>query len=259
MDTNETTIYTAILITGIVIGTIFGYFTITIFRSHRKHFKLLSRHFVAEIDLLEKERTRIAGDLHDELGPILAMTRIHINATQALNDEQKLHLGKAEENIGTLSERFSSIAKNLTPKILVTKGLEAALEDFIQQFQDVSPISIKLQYQLKSNINILHALHIYRMMQELIHNGIKHSCASVLQIQIKERKNKIYLFYVDDGKGIHTGDHSNGLGLQSLKNRTEMLGGKMSYSTNEKQGTEYLFEIPLKPTYETKSENSNRR
>jgi len=257
MDTNETTIFTAILITGIVIGTIFIYFTITIYKNHRKHFKILSRHFVAEMELLEKERTRIATDLHDELGPILAVTKIQLNTIERVDQEQEQHLTKAEENINYLTERLSGIAKNLTPKILVSKGLEVALRDFTEQFHDISKMNVKLDYGLKSNLDMLHALHIYRMIQELIHNTIKHSGARNLRIQLAERKNKIYLLYNDDGIGMMKEKLANGLGLESIKNRVEMLGGKMDQSIVSEGGVEYFFEIPLRPIYGAKNQDNN--
>ena len=262
MDTNETTIFTAVLITGIVIGTIFIFFTITIYRNHRKHFKLLSRQFVAEVELLEKERSRIATDLHDELGPILAVTRIHLNTLDKLDEEQRQHLAIAEQNIAVLTERLGGIAKNLTPKALATKGLKVALQDFIEQMQDIPGIRVKMEYRLKSELKMLHALHIYRMIQELIHNSLKHSGATQLNIQLAEGKNKIYFLYNDNGIGILKPDNaktSMGLGLESISNRIDMLGGKMDQSKIPETGVEYFFEIPLRPFYERKNNNRNSR
>ena len=262
MDTTETTIFTAIVITGVVIGTIFIYFTITIYRNHRKHFRLLSQNFVAEMELLEKERTRIATDLHDELGPILALTKIQLNSVDGLSSEQKIHLSKAENNIKLLTERFSGIAKNLTPKALVNKGLETALRDFLEQFENLTALKMELHYRIKSNLDILHSLHIYRMVQELIHNTIKHSGATNVQIELSERKNRIYILYKDNGIGFlkkKLNEKSNGLGLQSIRNRVEMLGGKMDNTATLKSGVEYFFEIPLQPIYGTKDNSISSR
>ncbi len=89
----------------------------------------------------------------------------------------------------------------------------------------------------------------------------KHSGASELYVQLQERKKKIYLFYKDNGKGIipKSSELSTGLGLNSLKNRAEMLGGKMIYLPGQKQGTEYFFEIPLIKDNETTYTNSDSR
>ena len=262
MDTIETRIYYAFLITGIVLGTIITYFALTIFRNHRRHFKLLSQHFLEEMERLEKERTRIARDLHDELGPMLALTQIHIHATQGANPEDSIHLEKASSNIDFLNERFSGIAKNLTPNVLERKGLAVALNDFFEQYREVSAIKMNFIFSIKSNLSNTTALHIYRMIQEMIHNAVKHSGASEVNVHLHEKKKKLYILYKDNGRGINTGevfDEGGGLGLNSLKNRAEMLEGKMKFSSNEKAGTEYFFEIPLIRKYETGNKNSNSR
>ena len=143
MDTNETTIYYAVLITGIVLGIILFYFAITIYRSHNKHFRLLRKHVLAEIELLEQERTRIAHDLHDDLGPLLLIAQKHIQTTNGKAIEDSEHLAKAIKKIEELHERFAGIAQNLTPKVLVTKGLQTALEDFIESLILYSPEEFK--------------------------------------------------------------------------------------------------------------------
>ena len=244
MDTFETTIYNAVLITAIVIGTIIFYFGVTMFRNHRKHFNLLSQHFQQEMELLEKERTRIARDLHDELGPLLSVVQIQINSVGEISIQDQEYLNKAGRNIEILTERFEGIARNLTPRSLVSKGLQTALEDFIEQYKTLTPIRIKLFYKAKNNYSGFYTLHIYRIIQELIHNGIKHSAATSIVIHVAERKNKLYLLYEDDGKGINEDKEAmkaEGLGLSSLKNRSEMLGGKMTINGNQKKGNGMLF------------------
>lgn len=261
MDTIETTIYTAVLITAIVIGAILIYFAVTIFRSHRKYFKMLRRQFLAEMELLEKERNRIAKDLHDELGPLLTVARMNIETAEGVSAEDRKHLEKAREEILSLNERFAEIAKNLTPRSLVSKGLQTALEDFFDQCKEVSPIKMELIYAINSRVYINTSLQVFRMVQEMLHNAMKHSEASELTVQLKERKGKIYLFYRDDGKGIDPGTIRNqtGIGLGSLQSRAEMLGGKMIPLTGSKKGTEYLFEIPLIISDETTDTHSTGR
>ncbi|TMI63734.1 MAG: hypothetical protein E6H07_13270 [Bacteroidetes bacterium] len=260
MDTNETTIYLAVLITGITLGSIIIYFAISMLRSHRRHFKLLSQNYRAEIEMLEMERTRIARDLHDELGPLLAVTQIHIDAAESINEKSKAHLEKAGRNMSLLYERFNGIAKNLTPKALVTKGLHTALKDFFEQYSEVTPIKLELQYRLKKELSLYYGLHVYRIMQELIHNAVKHSGAGNVQVVITEKKRKLYLLYKDNGIGISLEKNKfekTGLGISSLQNRTEMLGGRLTCTTGAKDGTEYFFEIPITDKNETTDQDIN--
>jgi signal transduction histidine kinase len=93
-----------------------------------------------------------------------------------------------------------------------------------------------------------HSLQIYRIIQELIHNAVKHSAADSVLIKLVERKKMLYISYQDNGKGMPAesiNKNGMGLGMSSLKNRAEMLGGKISYSSRTNAGTEYFFEIPI--------------
>jgi signal transduction histidine kinase len=211
------------------------------------------------MELLEKERARIAFDLHDELGPILAVTQMHLNTIDiSKNDEP--HFLKVNENLQHLTERLSEIAKNLTPKILIRKGLEVGIKDFIEQIEGSGKISVNLEYAVKTKLDILQSLHMYRMIQELIHNTIKHSKATAIDVKIKERKDRIFLLYSDNGIGISNTEKKLkiGLGEGSIKNRIEMLGGKMEKVTERPAGVEYFFEIPVKPIYERSNQDLDR-
>lgn len=259
MDTNETTIYSAVLITAIVLAVFIGYFGVIIFRNHRRHFKLLSKHFIAEMERLEDERTRIARDLHDELGPVLAVTKIHVGAVEPNNEKEKGHLAKAITNIEFVAERLREIAKDLTPSVLEKKGLETVLKDLFAQFDGTAEIKMKLVYKVKESISAKAALHIFRIVQELVHNGVKHSKASELFVNVHERKKKIYVLYTDNGRGMpnEINYENEGLGLSSLRSRAEMLGGKMSFENKKGKGVEYFFELPLDVRNENKDQNSN--
>ncbi|HEX7905834.1 MAG TPA: ATP-binding protein [Chitinophagaceae bacterium] len=246
MDAFEITIYHAVLITSAVLFMVFVYFTITIFSNQRRHYKALQARLKAEINLLEKERIRIAHDLHDELGPLLSVIRIQ--ASEAISDTAmgNVLLHKACVNIDQLAERLGGIARNLTPSQLVKKGLGVALQDFFNQYGGVIAIRMQLKYEVHSLTDAETSLHIYRMMQELVHNSVKHSGASFIDVHIKERKKKMYVLFKDNGKGI--GElpvkPGKGLGLESLRSRIELLGGE--FRIESKGGTAYFFEIPLR-------------
>jgi signal transduction histidine kinase len=253
MDAFETTIYTAVLITAIVLAAVISYFAVTIFRNQRRHFRMLTRQFMAEMELLETERNRIARDLHDELGPLLTVTNIHLQATKGIDEEDSYHLDKASEHIVQLHERFRNIALNLTPKTLLVKGLDIALSDLLGHYSLITPIHFDYRYTVKTNPGTSTALHIYRIIQEMLHNTIRHSCATSVILLLHQEKNRLYLLFKDDGIGLDRPSHSNtgtGLGLTNLKNRAQMLHGKISCMTQADKGTEFFFEIPITASYE---------
>ncbi|WP_164972686.1 sensor histidine kinase [Lacibacter luteus] len=223
---------------------------------------MLTRNLLAEMEVMERERTRIASDLHDELGPLLAMTKIQLEQLQPQTDTEKQRHANAVQNLVTLMHRSGEIARNLTPKVLLTKGLQTALADFVEQFSEVSKMKMKLNYRLVSKPSSFYALQIFRIVQELVYNAVKHSEAENLHIELREYKRKLYLFYTDDGKGIErlkaTIDGTR-LGLNSLQNRAYLLGGKMKQLQPQIRGTEFLFELPIQIYDERKDPHHRSR
>src|ERR1043165_4136917 len=99
MDTQETTLYTAVLISGIIIGTIVIYFFVSIIAQQRRNQQLYKSKILAEITTLEKERQRVAADLHDELGPILASVKFKLFSIDVTTEEDQGTLDKITNNL----------------------------------------------------------------------------------------------------------------------------------------------------------------
>ena len=97
MDTPETTIYDAIVIACIVMGVIIVYFFISVIRQQRENLALRKKNILSEISGLEKERARIASDLHDELGPLLSAVKMKINSFELTDPEDQLQLEKTNK------------------------------------------------------------------------------------------------------------------------------------------------------------------
>lgn len=245
MDTTETTLYTAIVITSVVLGLIIGYFILTMFRHHRRHFAQLQKDFRFEVKLLEDERTRIAQDLHDELGPLLALTHIHLQQMSGMHLPAMQHHATAIKNIEQLTKRMGEIARNLTPKVLKRKGLKVALEASVEQYNEQQQLHISLTYRLQTELPVDFALTVYRIAQELLHNAHKHSEASTVQLKLAERKQLLYLYYKDDGKGLPAVLQEQGMGIGNINSRITMLGGKVHCRSAAMQGTSYFIELPL--------------
>jgi signal transduction histidine kinase len=259
MDSIETSIFTAVLIIAIVLGSIILYFIGSMIRNHRIHYAILKKLVLTEIELLEKERERIARDLHDGLGPCLLLAKMHIiMAGTEKEDDPGMHLSKAAGLVDALNEQFRSIAQNLTPAKILKKGLGFALEDFIDNYREVSSISFTLVFKVHRTIPGNMALHIYRMVQEMVNNSVKHSRASKIQVRVSEKKNMLYVLCKDNGHGAVAGrdiPEKEGKGLVNLQNRAAILGGKIIFQAMSLEGTEYLFELPLTFMHAEKNKN----
>src|SRR5688500_15662821 len=106
MDPYQTKIYTAVLITSVVLGVIIGYFIISMIRQQRRTLQLQRMNILAEINAIEKERTRMAQDLHDELGPTLTVIKFEVDSAEAKSEEDRELLQKAS---GQLNDAVAKI------------------------------------------------------------------------------------------------------------------------------------------------------
>jgi signal transduction histidine kinase len=246
MDTTETTLYHAVLITSMVLVMVFFYFAYTIFRSHRRHFRVLRKHMLRERRIIEKERTLIAHNLHDDLGPLLALIKIQVSVARdkVTGDVELLH--KACNNLDLLHDRMRMTAENIPPTSLKNKGLATTLHDYFEEYNRLVSINISLICDFQTKIRDDIEIQLYRTIQELVHNAVKHSGASAISVHLKEKDNKLYIHCADNGIGIPNSRRKNirkGIGIESIHYRVQMMGGRLSLTEHE--GTEYLLEIPV--------------
>jgi signal transduction histidine kinase len=245
MDSHETTIYIAVLITARVMGCIIIFFAFSMIRQQRKHNRLQRKYFSHQINLLEADRERVARDLHDEVGPSISMVKSHINEIITADKKSEMHIERANENLYKVTQRMGQIAVNLAPGALQKKGLHYVLQDFVEDAEAASGMEFQLKYEVMKDIPASMGIHLYRIVQEICHNAMKHSYASHITIHFKETGKKIYLYCKDDGTGFMEPQNGKGMGLGSLKSRTQILGGSMRYQSQFNKGTEYFFEFGL--------------
>lgn len=259
MDAKETSFYTAILIVCVVVGIIIIYFIASIIRQQRRAVRLYKQSILTEITTLEKERSRMASDLHDEVGPILSAVKLRINSLDIHNETDQHEVEKTNAQIDNLLRRMREISFDLMPTSLTRKGLAQALVEFIDYCGKSSELKINFQF---TDIELPHsqAINLYRIVQELIHNTMKHAEASELLIELRQEGGKIILATRDDGKGFSYEEKSkegSGLGLHNLSRRTEILGGKMFFESKKGKGTTYIFEVPIAENESYKSHQNH--
>jgi two-component system, NarL family, sensor kinase len=253
MDEKEARFYTAILIVCAVVGVIITYFIVSIIRQQRRTVRLYKQSLLTEITTLEKERSRMASDLHDEVGPLLSAIKLRIGSLDIHGEDDEEEVRKTESQIDTLIKRMREISFDLMPTSLTRKGLAAALNEFIEYCSKNNLLKISFKY-VEIELTQAQSINLYRIVQEIIHNTIKHAEARELLIELRKEKNKIVLATKDNGKGFDYEEKSGeakGLGLQNLLRRTEIIGGKMFFESKKGKGTTYIFEIPT-----TADENS---
>ena len=248
MDAQETKIYIAVLITCVVLGFIIGYFIISLIKHQRKTLELNKKNILAEITALEKERARIASDLHDEVGPMLSAIKMKINSFELSEEEDRIQVEKTSNHIDELIKRMREISFDLMPNSLLRKGLNEALSEFAGNITLNS--AMKIDYSFQGNLILPEqmAVNIYRILQEVIQNSLKHSQATKMVLELTNQKNILLIHISDNGIGFNYENELKenvGFGLKNLQSRTQILGGNMFSDCSIGNGTHYKFEIPL--------------
>lgn len=254
MDADETTIlYT--LITGIcTLGLLITLFLAEIFSFRKRKNALRSNNLKEYFDLLETEKQRIGRDLHDDFGSSLLGIKLILRCIEVQDEETAVLVRKCEGNIRNLMAKVRSIAYNMTPFTLEKNGLDAALEELVENMTE--PAGINGVY---FNDAVVYdkekCIYIYRIVQEVLNNLVKHSKATEFQLDINRKGNKIILFMEDNGIGFDLKNIDiRGLGLRNISARAEFLKADVYIETKPGRGVEILVEIP---DYEPKYNSNN--
>ena len=250
MGTQEKNLFIGIIISMLVVGAVLLFFTISLIRQQRRTLLLQKQNALAEISAMEKERARIANDLHDDVGPVLSVIKFQIDGVEAGTEEDQEELDKATEQIDGLMKKLREISANLMPSSLLRKGLVAASAEFLEKVQKTGIFDVSFTNNLETEVSQEQRINTFRILQEVVHNAIKHSKASRLEVDLSEKEGRLQLLIRDNGKGFDYNllkNESAGFGLRSLKSRAELMGGTLRVETKESVGSAFLFDIPLIP------------
>lgn len=248
MHTQEEEFYNAILIVASLAGIILLYFIITAISYHRKSIRMHKNKIQAEIDTLENERRRIASDLHDELGPLLSAVKLQINNIETAGEEDQQLVTKSSQHIDSIIQKLREISNNLMPNTLLRKGLKNAIEELTETYKKASRLQIRFICEQDIRLDQNKEINLYRIVQEVLHNTIKHSEADLLLISLRKQEGHILLATSDNGKGFDYFSKSKelkGLGLRNLQSRTEVMGGELVCNSQPGKGVTYIFDIPV--------------
>lgn len=197
----------------------------------------------------ERERERIAKDLHDSLGGLLSTVKLQFDNFKAkINGHHHIEqYNKASNLLDDAVEEVRSISRNLQPTALKRLGLVPAIKDLINRFDDPDMPEIYFQtYDVASDINELTALSIYRVVQELLTNSLKYAQAKEILLQLNGENDELYLQYEDDGIGFDVDNPpKKGMGLDNIFSRINYLKGQIQMDSKPGEGISVIARIPL--------------
>lgn len=201
----------------------------------------------------EIERLRMARELHDGLGGLLSGVRLSLSGIKgnAILDENGIErFSNAIALLDNSITELRRVAHNLMPEALIKFGLNEALNDYCSKLSDNGKCMVRFQsFGKKTRLEKEIEISIYRIIQELVNNALKHADASEILVQKIQEDTRLHVTVQDNGKGFDVSvlNTSKGNGLSNVKNRIESLNGKLDVTSRINEGAEFSVEIEIKP------------
>jgi signal transduction histidine kinase len=202
----------------------------------------------------EEERTQIARDLHDDINHEVALLQVAVETlwqklAPQFRTDHRAELDRILTDLESLSRHLRDISHRLHPSILDDLGLAAALRSLAETFEERTDIPVRFIVRtVPERFSREISLAVYRIAQEALHNITKHAGDNVtVTIALEAPDGKLELTIRDSGVGFSAGRLSspNGLGLKSMAERAELLGGKLAVDSDPGHGTRLHVRIPL--------------
>ncbi len=202
----------------------------------------------AVLEAEEKERQRIAGDLHDGVGQLMSAARMNLSLIEnELNFEdvgKKAAFDKALALVDDSCKEVRAVSHNIMPNALLKAGLISAIREFIQKIDqralEVTLYTDGMNDRLPANVESV----LYRVIQECMNNVIKHSGANKLDITLIKDEDGISITIEDNGKGFDTKIESGGIGLKNMQTRIHYLKGNIEWDSATGKGTVVSIQVP---------------
>ncbi|RLD39708.1 MAG: hypothetical protein DRI83_00910 [Bacteroidetes bacterium] len=198
----------------------------------------------------EKERKRVALELHDNLGVLLSATKMQFTEIRDKSPENEVLIKKASKFLEQASKDVRKISHNLMPGLLTKLGLFEALEDLFENLDEIEGLEaiidiVGSRERIEENKEIM----IYRMVQEMANNTLKYAEANNIDLTIIVDAEELNISYADNGKGFDVEEMINKktMGLQSIQSRVKFLDGLFKIDSSQGVGTVFRICIPLEP------------
>jgi signal transduction histidine kinase len=191
----------------------------------------------------EKERTRFAKDMHDGIGPLISTIKLYVN--ELLSDD--ITVKEKEESVDYINNLLDdavsglrTISNNLTPRVIYEYGLYSAINEFCNSINKTHKLNIKFIAPRKLDLGNHIEINLYRIVNELVNNTLKHADATDAEISITQENSNIRFEYYDNGKGFdyskYVESKHKGDGINNILTRVQSLDGEINIETSEGKG-----------------------
>ena len=199
----------------------------------------------------EEERSRLAKDLHDGLGGLLSGVKFSLRNMKdnlVMTPENMVVFERSLDMIDTSIKELRRVAHNMMPEMLTKFGLDEALKEYCNAINTTRLLTVKYQsVGMESRIANPVEIIVYRILQELLNNTMKHSSATEVFVQLIRQENRLSIVVEDNGQGFDTSilKEGKGAGLVSIQSRVDYLKGQLAIHSSAGKGTLVNIELNL--------------
>jgi len=246
MGAQQREIFYAFVTISLFLALVIAIFFYFLFRQHKKYILLQQEKLNAEIVAIEAERNLIATELHNDLGPFLVSLKMRLHMISTNNPNE---LESCLEGISHAVQQIRMISRELSPMSLFTTTFQEAIELYVSDHSVRDYIHIDIVEKDEVNLGSERGSQVYRILQEIIQNTIKHAHAKTLTIELSKENQHLLIRTADDGVGFDLTkikqNHKLGLGVLGIQSRVDYLNGSISINPESKKGTQYNIRVPI--------------
>jgi len=237
-------------------GTVGGILILTEDITPRKHMEeALSSMTRKLIEGQEQERARIGRELHDDINQRLAMLSLELEELQQNPSEIQTRVQELRNQTTELSNDVQAMSHDLHSSKMEYLGVVAGIKSWCKEFGERQRVEIDFSNDVHSALTFKIGLSLFRVLQEALHNAMKHSGVKRIEVQLRENSGEIHLTIHDSGKGfdVEAGLQGKGLGLTSMRERVRLVNGAISIASKPMGGTNIHVRVPLGSQHEADS------
>jgi len=200
------------------------------------------------IESQEQERARIGRELHDDISQRLAMLAIGLEQLQNNPLEVQSQVETLREETAAISRDVQALSHELHASKLEYLGVVSGMKSWCKEFSERQKMEIDFRSDVSSPLPFDIGLSLFRVLQEALHNVIKHSGVKRAEVQVVEKSGEVHLLVKDSGSGfdIEAAKRGSGLGLTSMKERLQLVNGQLSMESKTMSGTTIHVRVPFK-------------
>jgi len=200
----------------------------------------------SQIEVQEHTFATLSRELHDNIGQLLVSTKALISVTQLKQPQPLETLQVAEETLAKTINELRAISKSLDKEWLKQFDFIDNLENEVKRINAMQTLQISYSHPDKLLLQPEEQIILFRIVQEAIQNSVKHSRAQQIDINVSNSISSLIVSIIDNGKGFTEEIISSGLGIKNMKQRTQLLGGTIDWTSSPGNGSTVILKLPVK-------------